>query len=193
MAGAAQLLGGGETRRAGTDDGDATLGALLRGLGVNPALLPGALDDADLDLLDGHGVVVDGEDAGGLAGRRAEPSGEFGEVVGGVQPLDRVAPVAAIHEVVPVGDDVAEGAALVAEGHAAVHAARGLLLELLGRHLLVVLQPIGEALGHGAAGRSLALELDETRGLSHRGPPPARARPPRGRAARSGRGGSRGA
>ena len=184
VAGAAELLGGGEAGGPGADDGDAALGALLRRFGVDPALAPGALDDADLDLLDGDGVIVDAEDAGGLAGGGAEPAGELGEVVRGVEAVDGVAPVAAVHEVVPVGNDVAEGTALVAEGHTAVHAAGGLLVELLGRHLLVVLEPVGDALGHGAAGRPLAVELDEARDLSHRLPPPARARPLRGPSAR---------
>ena len=184
VAGATKLLGGSEAGGAGADDGDAALGALLRRLGVDPALAPGALDDADLDLLDGDGVVVDAEDAGRLAGGGAEPSGELGEVVGGVEALDGIAPVAAVHEVVPVGDDVAERAALVAEGHAAVHAARGLLVELLRRHLLVVLEPVADALGHGAAGRPLPRVFHEARGLSHRWPPPARPRPPRGPSAR---------
>ena len=80
VAGAAELLGGGEASGPGADDGDAALGALLRRLGVDPALAPGALDDADLDLLDGDGVVVDAEDAGGLAGagqRRPVNSGKL--------------------------------------------------------------------------------------------------------------------
>jgi hypothetical protein len=64
----------------------------LGNLRLDPALVPGRLDDGDLDLLDRHGVLVDAEDAGRLARRRAQPPGELGEVVGGVQAVDRVAP-----------------------------------------------------------------------------------------------------
>ena len=98
----------------------------------DPALVPRAVDDLDLDLLDGDRILVDAEHARGLARRRAEPAGELREVVGRVQPLDRVAPVVAVDEVVPVGDEVAERAAVVAERDAAVHAAPGLLLQLVG-------------------------------------------------------------
>ncbi len=45
VAGAAQLLRGREARRAAADDGDALAGVLLGRLGMNPAFVPGALDD----------------------------------------------------------------------------------------------------------------------------------------------------
>jgi hypothetical protein len=55
-------------------------------------------------------------------------------------------PVAAVHEVVPVGDDVAERAAVVTKRDAAVHAARALEPQLLLGHrvleLAVVPEPI---------------------------------------------------
>ena len=72
------------------------------------------------------GSLVDAEHARGLARRRAQPAGELREVVGGVQPLDRAVPVVAPDQVVPLRDEVAERAALVAERDAAVHAAAGL-------------------------------------------------------------------
>ena len=58
-----------------------------------------------------------------------------------MQLLDRVAPLAAVDEIVPVGDQVAQRAALVAERHAAVHAAGALTPQLglgLQREVLVV-------------------------------------------------------
>ena len=103
------------------------------GSGDDPALLEAAVDDRVLDLLDHHRVVVDREHAGRLARRRADQAGELGEVVGRVQLVDRLAPVAAADEVVPVRDQVAERAGGVAERHAAVHAARALLAQLLVR------------------------------------------------------------
>ena len=65
------------------------------GCGVDPALGERALGDRVLDLLDRHRVVVEREDAGLLARRRAEPAGELGEVVGRVQRVDGLAPAAA--------------------------------------------------------------------------------------------------
>ena len=70
------------------------------------------------------------EHAGRLARGRAERAGELREVVRGVQALDGLAPVVAPHQVVPLGDQVPERAALVAERDAAVHAAPGLLAQL---------------------------------------------------------------
>ena len=129
VTGAGELLGGGQPGRAGADDGDLLAGQLVGRQRHDPALVEGVVDDLDLDLLDGHRVLVDAEHAGRLARRRAQPTGELREVVGGVQPLDRVAPVVAVDQVVPVGDQVAERAAVVAERDAAVHAPRRLLAQ----------------------------------------------------------------
>ena len=52
VAGLVELRGGGETRRAGADDGDFLAGAHLRRLGHDPAFLPAAVDDGALDVLD---------------------------------------------------------------------------------------------------------------------------------------------
>ena len=112
---ARQLLRAGQPRRPGADNRDGLAGELLRRLRLHPALLQRALDDAQLDLLDRHRVVVDAEHARRLARRRAQPSGELREVVRRVQPVDRHPPLVAVHEVVPVRDDVPERAALVAE------------------------------------------------------------------------------
>src|SRR6185369_11006399 len=113
------------------------------------------------DVLDGDGVVVDVEDAGLLAGSGADAAGELGEAVGRVQALDRLAPAAAVHEVVPVGDDVPERAALVTEGDAAIHAARALALQhVVGRPLLE-LAPVLQARRDGLLVNLLALELEE--------------------------------
>ena len=78
-------------------------------------------------------------------GRRAQPPGKFGEVVGGVQALHGVGPVVAVDEVVPLGDEVAQRAAVVAERDAAVHAARALLLGRLLVEGLVDLAPVAQA------------------------------------------------
>src|SRR5947208_16348387 len=85
-----------------------------------------------------------------------------------MEALDGRAPAAAGHEVVPVGDDVPERAALVAEGDAAVHAARALALEhLVGRPLLE-LPPVLQALRDRLLVDLLALELEEAGDLPHR-------------------------
>jgi hypothetical protein len=53
----------------------------------------------------------------------------------------------------------------VAERHAAVHAARGLLAQVLLLHVVVELVPVAHALGRRAIDRQLAQVLDEPVGL----------------------------
>src|SRR5207247_6544579 len=75
--------------------------------------------------------------------------------------------LAPVGKVVPVGDQVSEGASLMAEGDAAVHAARRLALELLGRPGEHDLLPVLEPLLDGPVGLLVTLELDEPGNLPH--------------------------
>ena len=156
---------------ARSDDGHPLARATGRRQRRDPAFRPGPVDDLDLDLLDGDRVGVDAEHAGRLARRGTQPAGELREVVRRVQPVDRVAPVVAVHEVVPVGDEVAERAAVVAERDAAVHAPAGLRLQLLVWERLVDLAPVVQPHRHRTAGRCLAGPLQEAGRLTH-GPTP---------------------
>ena len=91
---------------------------------------------------------------------------------GWVQPLDRLAPLVAVDEVVPLGDEVAERTPAVAERDTAVHAAAGLALELPELLLLVDLVPVLDADRDGPATGQLALaSAQETLGVSHGRPP----------------------
>ena len=83
-------------------------------------------------------------------------------------------PVAAVHEVVPVGDEVAERAARVAERHAARHAAARLLAHLaLGRVQVHVAVVAAGARAARAAGRAAAaprgIRADQPRAPSSSG------------------------
>ncbi|GAA3238323.1 hypothetical protein GCM10020256_58550 [Streptomyces thermocoprophilus] len=138
------------------------------GLRGDPAGLPRLVDDGHLDVLDGDRRLVDAEDARRLAGCRAEAAGELGEVVGGVQPLVGGAPVLAVGVVVPLGDEVSEGAAVVAERDAAVHAAAGLLADD-GQQGAgdVDLVPVLDAFFDGAGLGDLAPVVQEALRVSH--------------------------
>ena len=171
VPGPGQLLRGGQAGGARADDGDALARLHRRRHGDDPALVPGAVDDRHLDLLDGDGVLVDAEHAGALARSGAQAAGELREVVRRVQPVDRVAPPVAVHEVVPVRDEVPERAAVVAEGDAAVHAPRGLLLQGAVGERLVHLLPVAEAHRHRAPRRRLAPVLQEPLHVTHVRPP----------------------
>ena len=154
VAGAAQLLRGGKTRGSAANHGDTFAGGLLGRLGMNPALVPRALNNRALDELDGDGRLIDAEHAGGLARGRADAAGELREVVGRVEAANGRFPAVVVDEIVPVGDEVVDRAAGVAKGHTAVHAACALLALLLFRERLVDFEPVFDAL-FGIAARGL--------------------------------------
>ena len=87
---------------------------------------------------------------------------------------DRIGPAVAVDEVVPVRDEVPERAAVVAERHAAVHAARALVLQLLRRALLQELLVVLDALLRVAVGEVRAVDLEEAAELAHHSPSPSR-------------------
>ncbi len=153
VPGAAELLCRREPRGPRTDDGDALASQRRGRLRHDPALIPRAVDDLDLDLLDRHRIAVDPEHARRFARCGAQPARELGEVVRRVKALDRLAPALAVHEVVPVGDEVAERAAVVAERDAAVHAPPRLMAQLVLGEGLVHLVPVAQAHGHRPTGR----------------------------------------
>src|SRR5262245_7889058 len=167
VTGAIELLGGGQARGPGADHRDALARAGRGRLGGDPAFVEGALDDGQLDALDGHGIVVDPEHARALARSRAETTGPLREVVRRVQAIECLAPVVLVDQVVPVRNDVAQRAALVAERDAAVHAPGRLLGEVLDRVGQVVLAPVPQTLADGPRRRLLALDLEEAGDLTH--------------------------
>ena len=87
-----------------------------------------------------------------------------------MQDVERLAEVAPVDEVVPLRDDVVDGAAALAERDAAIHAAGALLADGGVGHgegeLLVAL----DALGHGQVAGLLPGELQEAGRLTHGAP-----------------------
>src|SRR5690606_15515928 len=167
VARAGELLRGGEAGGPGPDDRDGLAGLDGGRLRAHPALRERPVDDLDLDPLDGDRVLVDAEDAGALARGGAQPPGELREVVGGVEAFDGLPPVAPVDQVVPFRDEVAEGAALVAERDAAVHAAARLAFEAVAAEVLVDLGPALDADGDGAALRELPPDGQEALRVGH--------------------------
>src|SRR5205814_9609759 len=120
--------------------------------------------------------LADLEHARRLARGGAETAGELGEVVGGMQLRDRVAPAVAVDEVVPVGNQVAQRTAVVTEGHAAIHAAGALVTQLGDRPGEQELAVVVRALERVPLGDAVSLDLDEAPELAHRKPRSAAVR-----------------
>src|SRR5262245_30760861 len=137
MTGAIKLRRACQSRRARADYRDFFSCALYRRLGVHPSLREAVIDDRRFYILDGHRQLVETEHAGTFAGRRTDPAGKFGKVVGLVQTFERFFPQAAINKIVPFRNQIIDRAARghaadelsgVAEWNTAIHAARALLL-----------------------------------------------------------------
>src|SRR5262249_38089997 len=139
-----------------------------RRLGLHPAVLPGPVDDHAFDRLDGHRALDQVEGAGRLARRRTDASGELRKVVGRMEIDDRVLPVAAVDEVVPVGDLVVHRAAGVTVRDAAVHAARRLVARRLLRQRLVEFAPMTDAIAGRLIAPVLPIDFEKTRDLTHK-------------------------
>ena len=176
MAGAIELGGAGQARRPGAHNCHAFAGAFGRRLGYDPTLGKALIDDGALDTLDRHRRLVNAEHAGALARRRTDAAGELGEIVGLVQTFQRLAPEAAVNQVIPFRDQVVDGTAgghpldegaRVAEGDAAVHAACALILQHGLVCVLVEFEPVVNARSRIPGERQLAGEFQESSRLAH--------------------------
>jgi hypothetical protein len=101
-------------------------------IGLDEAFVEGDLNNMFFYFFDGDGWLVDTEHATALARGRADPSGEFGEIVGGAEDLIGLVPLLAVYMVVELGNDIAEGTAVMAEGDTAIHAPGRLVVKLFG-------------------------------------------------------------
>ena len=101
-------------------------------------------------------------------GAGTQTAGELREIVRRVQPLDRRLPAIAVDEIVPVGNQIAQRASLMAERDAAVHAPRALLPQLLLRIRQIHFVPVLQPLGHRTGRRLLAMNFDEACWFTHK-------------------------
>ena len=131
------------------------------------AFFKGLLGNGLFDVFDCDRFVVDAEHAARFARCRTNATGKLGEVVGAAQDSDRVFPLAVVYGIVEVGDVVAEGATVVAERHAAVHAARSLLFYFLFIERVVYLFIVFDPFFGVARFWHFALELHKSIYLSH--------------------------
>src|ERR1700722_8420475 len=176
VADARELLRAGQARRARADHRDLLAGFSGRYFRLDPAIVPGAVDDGAFYCFDGDGIVVDVERAGGLARRGADAAGELGEIVGRVQVARGFFPVALIDTIVevrnlvvarPAGRARGPRAGAVAIGDAAIHAARGLVAGVLlaqrNDEFAIALDALGDRLVFAI----VPVDLQKTCNLAH--------------------------
>ena len=146
VSGACELLRAGEPSWAGPDDGDLFTGGLAEDFRLDPSIDERTIDDRAFDRFDRHGRVGEIQRAGRFARRGAYAAGELGEVIGRVEVARGLLPVAVIDEIVPVGDLIVDGTAVVTIRNATIHAPRGLIPRRFFRQrdneLFVVPDPI---------------------------------------------------
>ena len=122
-----QVVGGGEPRRAGADDGRLPARGLFRlalGGDLPDALVGHPIHGIALEPADGDGLSAPPDGTGGFATMGADPPADMGEGVGAVHLPHRLLQV-----VLPDGADVLGGVHVGGTGvvaHAALDAARGL-------------------------------------------------------------------
>ena len=171
-----QLVGGSQSRGAGADDRHPLAAAHCGDPGLHPAVGKAFFDDGQLVVVHRHTVAVQAAGAGGFAERRAHPARELREIVGLRQTGQRLPPVAVPDLVVPLRDQVVQGAAAehaaeigagLAEGHAAVHAAARLADALLLIQGRMKLRKIADALHRLHAGIHTAFKFQKSCRFSH--------------------------
>src|SRR5262249_17458028 len=151
-----QLLRCRQSCGTGAYNCDFLAGAQLRGLRTNQSFLPATLDNAFFNLLDRDRRLVNAEHACRLTRRGTDAAGELWEVVGRVKLPQSLFPASVVNQIIPVGNEVIDRASGVAEGYAAIHAARALGAKLLFGEVLIDLEPIVHALRHRTTSRAFA-------------------------------------
>jgi len=100
---------------------------------------------------------------------RANAAGHFRKIIGRMQVSRGFFPIALVDEVVPIGDLVVDRAAGVAIGHAAIHAARGLVARLLFRQRQDEFAPMRDALLHRRVATVPPIDFEEAGDFAHLG------------------------
>ncbi len=132
--GAAQHVGGGQTRRTSADDSHAFAALGRRHDLFDPAIVPRGVGDVFLDRADGHGAVarfLDHAIAFAQPVLRADAAADLGEGVGGLAQLVGFLEATHRRHPQPIGDVVVQRAMRLAVGHPALAAPRCLLCGFL--------------------------------------------------------------
>jgi hypothetical protein len=154
MPGPIQLGGGAQPSRAGTDYRYFFAGANLRQFGDDPTRFPPFINDGAFEGLDRDRRSIDAQDARTFARRGTDPAREVGKVIRLMKPFQGLLPETAVNEVIPFRNEImdratrchpADQTAGMTERNAAIHAARGLVAELVLLHVEVEFIPVADA------------------------------------------------
>ena len=110
----------------------------------NPSFTEGVINDLNFDLLNRNRVLVHTENTCRFTWSWTQTTSELREIVRGMQTLDCLLPMSAIHQVIPIRNEVAKWAAVIAERNTAVHATARLMIQLARIEWLVDLFPVFE-------------------------------------------------
>ena len=174
---ARELPGADEAGGAGAHHGHARRVLPRRSEASRATVRPLPIADGALVVVNRLRLVRTAQVTGRLAQRRTHPARELGHGRGQRQTLGCILPLTTIDEVVPLGNEVVQGAttrarlakrdARLAEGHAAHHATARLHLLLLGRKQLVELVVVTRTLGHVTKPMGLPAVLEKRSWLAH--------------------------
>ena len=176
MPNAVQLSRRSQPGGSRTDNRDTFSGPSLRRIGLDPTLFESMVDDRTFDVLDRDRRISNSQDARTLARGGANPSGELRKIVRLVQTIECLAPVTAIDQIVPFGNQVIDGTSRrhsrhqrtgVTERNSTIHASRTLRPQFFFGHVLVKFIPIENPQSRIKFAGGLALKLFKTGRLAH--------------------------
>jgi hypothetical protein len=84
-----------------------------------------------------------------------------------VEPFNGFFPPVPVNQVVPIGNDISQGTALVAKGNATIHATGGLGLEMVRMHRKIIFFPIFDPFSHGPFMGQFAPRFHKSGRFSH--------------------------
>ena len=164
-----ELIRRGQSGWAGANNSDLFACAFRGRFSTHPAFLECTINDRVLYILNRYRRISDSKHARAFAWRRAYASGELWKIVSLVQSINRLTPAVLVDEMVPLRNQVVDRAAGagLAKGHAAIHTARALSLQMLLGGIRIDLVVVVHALERIAIRHRLALELHKSCWFTH--------------------------
>ena len=143
MSSSRELLGSSKTSRTRTNDCNALASFGAGNVWLHPTFIPSMIDDFNFDLLNRHWVLVDPQHACTFTWGRAQATSKFRKIICCMQTLNGITPVTAIHQVIPVGNEVAKRASVITKRNSAIHAASCLMIQFIFCKWFIHFAPIG--------------------------------------------------